>query len=104
MLFGRLVGCADGVWVLFENSTVCFVCDSAKFFVWLRPFHIPVVGVAFFGTASFGCSVAWIVLFVVLRSFYGEFDPGSGRTLAACLTHASRTVRPFGVHEWRTGE
>lgn len=27
--------------------------------------------------------------------FYGEFDPGSGRTLAACLTHASRTVRPF---------
>jgi len=23
--------------------------------------------------------------------FYGEFDPGSGRTLAACLTHASRT-------------
>jgi len=37
----------DGVWVLFENSTVCFVCDSAKFFVWLRPFHIPVVGVAF---------------------------------------------------------
>ena len=25
---------------------------------------------------------------------YGEFDPGSGRTLAACLTHASRT-RPL---------
>ena len=22
--------------------------------------------------------------------FYGEFDPGSGRTLAACLIHASR--------------
>ena len=21
-----------------------------------------------------------------------EFDPGSGRTLAACLTHASRTI------------
>jgi hypothetical protein len=29
--------------------------------------------------------VAW------LQSFNGEFDPGSGRTLAACLTHASRT-------------
>ena len=28
-------------------------------------------------------------------NIYGEFDPGSGRTLAACLTHASRTVRPF---------
>ena len=26
---------------------------------------------------------------------YGEFDPGSGRTLAACLTHASRTVNPL---------
>ena len=25
--------------------------------------------------------------------FHGEFDPGSGRTLAACLTHASRTGR-----------
>ena len=25
--------------------------------------------------------------------FYGEFDPGSGRTLAACLTHASRTMK-----------
>ncbi len=24
----------------------------------------------------------------------GEFDPGSERTLAACLRHASRTVRP----------
>lgn len=25
--------------------------------------------------------------------FFGEFDPGSGRTLAACLTHASRTMK-----------
>ena len=30
----------------------------------------------------------WFVVFF----FYGEFDPGSGRTLAACLTHASRTM------------
>jgi hypothetical protein len=34
------------------------------------------------------------VLFSV-EAFNGEFDPGSGRTLAACLTHASRAVRPF---------
>jgi len=36
----------------------------------------------------------------------GEFDPGSGRTLAACLTHASRTVmdRLAGLDQWRTGE
>lgn len=26
---------------------------------------------------------------------HGEFDPGSGRMLAACLTHASRTVIRF---------
>ena len=32
----------------------------------------------------------------------GEFDPGSGWTLAACLIHASRT-QCFGI-EWRTGE
>ena len=25
--------------------------------------------------------------------FFGEFDPGSGRTLAACLIHASRADR-----------
>ena len=35
---------------------------------------------------------------------YGQFDPGSGRTLAACFTHASRAERPFGVLERRTGE
>ena len=28
-------------------------------------------------------------------NFFREFDPGSGRTLAACLTHASRT-EPIG--------
>ena len=32
---------------------------------------------------------------VVCQRFVGEFDPGSGRTLAACLTHASRAVRPL---------
>src|SRR3954454_691692 len=30
----------------------------------------------------------------LIKIIYGEFDPGSGRTLAACLTHASRT-RPL---------
>ncbi len=32
----------------------------------------------------------------------GEFDPGSGRMLAACLTHASRTVK--GACPWISGE
>ncbi|GEM_PF-6678858 len=26
-----------------------------------------------------------------IQTLYGEFDPGSGQTLAACLIHASRT-------------
>ena len=41
-----------------------------------------------------------------LIDIYGEFDSGSGRTLAACLTHASRTVTSglALVDQWRTGE
>ena len=44
-----------------------------------------------------------LIVFTVL---FGEFDPGSGRTLAACLTHASRTLKLSfcWVDEWRTGE
>ena len=33
----------------------------------------------------------------------GEFDPGSGSTLAACLMHASRTWLLWEC-AWRTGE
>ena len=36
------------------------------------------------------------------QDFNGEFDPGSGRTLAACLTHASRAVRL--LREYTSGE
>ena len=32
------------------------------------------------------------------NSFYGEFDPGSGLTLAACLTHASRAAASFTLN------
>ena len=52
---------------------------------------------------AFLCACAWLSFFGVVVCFYcepfglscfcGEFDPGSGRTLAACLTHASRTMR-----------
>ena len=57
----------------------------------------------------FFCGVRLPVLHVVWCGWLGlyingEFDPGSGRTLAACLTHASRTVNPFGGDQWRTGE
>src|SRR5215210_2670073 len=37
-------------------------------------------------------------------SHAGEFDPGSGTTLAACLTHASRAGHGFGHGQRRTGE
>ena len=33
----------------------------------------------------------------MMPEFGGEFDPGSGSTLAACLMHASRTGVPSGV-------
>ena len=37
-----------------------------------------------------------------LKRYDGEFDPGSGRTLAACLTHASRTELLFrSSSEWK---
>ena len=42
----------------------------------------------------------------VINIIYKEFDPGSGRTLAARLTHASRTSdgELAFQSEWRTGE
>jgi hypothetical protein len=42
------------------------------------------------------------VLGLFQQSIVGEFDPGSGRTLAACLTHASRTMKP--LRWWISGE
>ena len=40
------------------------------------------------------------------KSYNEEFDPGSGRTLAACLTHASQGERETSesLVNWRTGE
>ncbi len=31
------------------------------------------------------------------QTLHGEFDPGSGRTLAACLIHASRAQETDGT-------
>ena len=70
-LFFRLLWAVGRVglgWGLFSG----FCCSSVL--CWGRV----LVGVRFRG------GVGVLVLF-------GEFDPGSGRTLAACLTHASRT-------------
>ncbi len=43
------------------------------------------------------CGLRLVWWGVVSVGIYGEFDPGSGRTLAACLTHASRTVNHLRV-------
>ena len=106
--------------VLFENSIVCHVfyaiwswglrmvgfCLLCVVFgaCFVLVCLAPVVGVGwgyvvwFSGPLTDCCSglascfVVWGLVGVLLVLF-GEFDPGSGRTLAACLTHASRTVK-----------
>ena len=86
------------VWVLFVNSIVClFVLFYACFL-----FLSVLVGIAGWAFCGFGWFF-WALTFLFL---FGEFDPGSGRTLAACLTHASRTLKAqfSGLDEWRTGE
>ena len=100
--------------MLFENSIVClvvFVCCFLPHLVGGLPVFLFMGCGLFFVLPDFLSGAwsdfsdsnspgsLWVGLFL-----FGEFDSGSGRTLAACLTHASRTVRPFGVHEWRTGE
>ena len=87
--FREVGGC---VRVSFENSTVCRAFLSGAWF-FVPDCFVPALADPVRGWLGF-----------VSQGFVGEFDPGSGRTLAACLTHASRAVRPFGVHERRTGE
>jgi hypothetical protein len=98
--------------VLFENSIVCLVVFVCLFLAacggGLPVFLFSAGGFVFLPvlTGCFGqaCSDSNSPAFWVGLFLFGEFDSGSGRTLAACLTHASRTERPFGVLEWRTGE
>ena len=80
--------------LFFENSTGCLISQCQ---LWQYP------GSSFrrWVGDSFG---NFLLPGRFSKDFVGEFDPGSGRTLAACLTHASRAERPFGVLERRTGE
>ena len=107
MPFGSLVGVVEpfvgfgcvGWWIfsgycghLSVSGGCLFLVSSAGSFV-------------FGGVVScVGCPAALVV--GLLIDIYGEFDSGSGRTLAACLTHASRTVISglALVDQWRTGE
>ena len=94
VLFGA--GVLVGVGVVWELNSVWFVF-CLVFVFWadclVGLFCLPglLVGCCFCqgfwqGLLLAGLFVGWLVLV-----FVGEFDPGSGRTLAACLTHASRT-------------
>ena len=84
----------DCVGVVCELDSV-FVCFLCLFFV----FECFWLGLL----TGFSGWFFWALTFLFL---FGEFDPGSGRTLAACLTHASRTLKLSfcWVDEWRTGE
>ena len=63
---GGCGGCRVGFGVVFSPASVVLARACFRF---------PFVGA--------GLGLGWVL--------FGEFDPGSGRTLAACLTHASRT-------------
>ena len=111
--------------MLFENSIVCHVfyaiaLGAARDFgcVWFLGFVLFwfawssfVVGVGLglglvFWAVVLTCGGPGLLVGVpCLLVLFGEFDPGSGRTLAACLTHASRTVKrlPFWW-VWMSGE
>ena len=58
------------------------------------------------GIADWLCLVGWFFWALTFVFLFGEFDPGSGRTLAACLIHASRTLKEelASLDELRTGE
>ena len=59
-----------------------------------------VLGVSWDPTVPHRVCGGWFLL----NFFDGEFDPGSGRTLAACLTHASRTLKLGACTGWMSGE
>src|SRR5699024_1023939 len=77
-------------------------------FYWLMAALMPRVGVVVLpGCCLYGflmLRVPGCVVCGVLIALYGEFDPGSGRTLAACLTHASRTLKLGACTWWMSGE
>ena len=84
-----VVGCGCGVWVLDSVLVDVFVTGSCGvgcgWLVWV----VCLCGLVVAG--SVGLVVVFGSRFGLSAFLCGEFDPGSGRTLAACLTHASRT-------------
>ncbi len=102
-------GGAGPEWSVFCWWCVCFLrTQQCVMFIVMMPIFVLLCLACCLGWVLSGCRCRLVV--VSLRTgfpvFCGEFDPGSGRTLAACLTHASRTLKPqlAVVEEWRTGE
>ncbi len=70
-----VVGCSGCVGVVWRTPDSVFVCFYACFL--------------FLSVFGWDCWLAWFVWLVVgfdVFVLFGEFDPGSGRTLAACCT------------------
>ena len=120
-VFAVLLSCSRGVFgcCFFPSgaSRVFWFCGAWSFVGLWFPRGRGVVGGVGLGwgcffsgccaRSGFGLVPCWGLARVRVRVLvlFGEFDPGSGRTLAACLTHASRTGPPlWGWVEWRTGE
>ena len=90
----RMVVC--GFWGLFCFGLLGPLCCGG----WVGP------GLVFW-TVVLTVGSGWLFVVgwgLVLLVLFGEFDPGSGRTLAACLTHASRTVKGSACWFWMSGE
>jgi ABC-type tungstate transport system substrate-binding protein len=86
---------------LFSRTVPLVEMDGLFTSAFVQPDHRALRGAVFADVGTFGRAFGSAGVVLVIN---GEFDPGSGRTLAACLTHASRTVNPFGGDQWRTGE
>ena len=95
--------CLCGFWGLF-----CFGLPGPAFLLWgwVGPglvFWTVVLTVALAWLHALLCGVGWGLLVL-----FGEFDPGSGRTLAAllntCKSNGEALSFLVGVDEWRTGE
>src|SRR5699024_43515 len=92
----------SGVRVLFENSTVCFVCDSAKFFLvaaltslsWGSRFLEQPV----FGLFCLDCAFRRVERFLWAGGSWLRVNAGG-----VLITCKSTGKAPSGVHEWRTG-
>ena len=89
----RVLLCVGWVGWLVGVVVDCLIVHCVTSFLFACP--------AVCGVGCFFGSLFWAFCMVLC----GEFDPGSGRTLAACLTHASRTMKrcPFWV-VWISGE